>query len=137
MCKDLELLHLTIGVDIPQYCPRIKSGAVSAHGFRDITCQHQLDWDFYWFKDTHRELLKALRIESEGLTGQKGDFTAILAQILKQANIKNIFLMGSDVPGDLSLHKLWHKAWVTRLAFICFHPWGEAVRQQYGDPENP
>ena len=53
---------------------------------------------------------------------QKRDCKAILAQILKQANIKNIFPMGSDVPEDLSLHELWHKAWVTGFTFVYFHP---------------
>ena len=53
--------------------------------------------------------------------------TAILAQILKQAIIKNIFPVGSDVPEDLSLYELWHKAQVTGLNFIWFHPHGERL----------
>ena len=103
--------------------PRARRTAESV----DVTSRHQWDLDLSWVKSACKALLKALRIKSEGLIGQKGDFTAILAQILKQANIKNVFLMGSDVPEDLSLHKLWHKSQVTRLAFICFHPWGERL----------
>ena len=72
----------------------------------DITHQHQWDLDSSWVKDIHRGLLKALRTEPEGLTDQKRDCTAILAQILEQANTMNIFPLGSDVPEDLSLHKL-------------------------------
>ena len=72
-----------------------------------------------------------------GLTDQKRDGTGILAQILKQAGIKNIFPMGSDAPEDPSLHELWHKAQVIGLAFTCSPSWSEAVRQQYGDPEDP
>ena len=74
-----------------------------------------------------RGLLKALRIESEGLLDQKRDCTAILMQILRQANIRNVFSMGSDAPEDPSFHKLWHKAWGTGLAFIYFHPHGDRL----------
>ena len=45
----------------------------------------------------------------------------------KQANIRNIFPMWSDMLEDPSLHELWHKAWVTGLAFIHFHPHGERL----------
>ena len=94
----------------------------------NITCWHQWDLNSFWVKDTCKGLLKVLRIKLEYLTDQKRDcLQTILVQILEQANITNIFLMGSDVPGNLSLHKLWHKAWVTRLAFIHFHPHGERL----------
>ena len=90
-------------------------------------CQHQWDLDSSWVKDTHKGLLKVLRIKLEGLTDQKRDCTAILVQILEQPDITNIFLMGSDTPEDPSLHKLWHKAQATGLTFICFHPHGERL----------
>ena len=101
--------------------PRAKRLAESV----DSTCQYQWDLDSSCIKDAQKGLFKVPRIKPVGLLDQKRDCTALLVQILKQVNIKNIFLTGSDVPEDLSLHKLWHKAWVTGLAFIHFHPHGE------------
>ena len=95
--------------------------------FVDVTHWHQWDLDLSWVKNVHKGLLKVLRIKPEGLTGQKRDCTAILAQILKQANINNVFPMGSDAPEDLSLHELWPKALVTGITFIHFHPDGERL----------
>ena len=82
--------------------PGVKSMAESV----DATCSHWWDFDSSWVKDTCKGLLKVLKIEPKGLTDQKRDCTAILMQILKQANIKNIFLMGSDAPEDLSFYNL-------------------------------
>ena len=74
-----------------------------------ITCKHQWDFHSSWVKEACKGLHKAHRIEPEGLTNKKRDCTAILVQILKQANIKNIFPMGSDAPEDPSLQELWQK----------------------------
>ena len=109
----------------------------------EFTWWHQWDLDSSWVKDTHRGLLKALRIKLEGLMDQKRDCTAILAKILEQANITNIFPMGSDVPEDLSLHKLWCKARATGIAFIHFDPHGERLSsnimeiQRINNPPGP
>ena len=84
----------------------------------DITHQHQWDLDSSWVKDAHKGSLK---IKPEGLMDQKRDCTAILTHILEQAHILNIFLMGSDVPEDPSLHELWYKAQMTGFTFIHFH----------------
>ena len=93
----------------------------------DITCHNQGDLDSSGVKDACKGLLRVLSIKLEDIMEQKRDCTAILAQMLEQADITNIFLMGSDMPEDLSLHKLWHKAQATRLTFIHFHPHGERL----------
>ena len=90
----------------------------------NVTFQHQWDMDLSWVKNAHKGFLKVLRIKLEGLMDQKRDCRAILVQILEQADNPNIFPMGSEAPEDLSLHELWHKAQVTGLTFIHFHPCG-------------
>ena len=72
----------------------------------NATCWQHWDLDSSWVKEASKELLKALRIKLEGLTDQKRECTAILVQILEQTDVTNIFLMGSDMPENLSPHEL-------------------------------